>query len=685
MDDLDDLDVEVLDDELLGTPGKDMPAPASAAAAPVAKANPLTSLPPLRKPQQLAPLPPIGGAKPLAAPRALEPVRGGSGASAPTAGALAARAKAEASQSDAAPARVTGSLMGTGDDTSSSDEDSDDGDGGGGGGGGGSAKTEADRPSDTTRSTLDSNDPVPTNVPFLDAFGSDAEAAEEVARGGERTPTAARPPRSEKTKTTSGDAAIDAIDALDAAASASGTAQLGVRRLAEKYEDKFELQLDDEDEKAAARGDASSGAAAGAGDDDDEFEYAFEGETRAGATHRVAFKARPMPAALVTDVKSMPMETFAEEEEEEEEEEEKEGEESVSAASVSAESPRRPGWDGAEDAADTVDEWDAANAARDAERAASRASSPVGSSARTAEGDIVTVNGKPAPRRRRTRVAPSLPLSYAAARAYFAEDEIDDDMRESLVVEETDDSGIGCCGALVALVRGGGVRAKLNDALRDERDAIFAAAKTAMADGDATHTNLLSATYMRFLGTSTPPARVGAHWDRLGFQGADPATDLRGCGMLGLLQLFFFVAGDGDARVAATIFAASRDAPREFPFAPLGINVTKAALKALRLGRLNAAANACGSVWDTIDRFYKGAWIEFFVRWRDGRCTMAQSGFVTKEWEAFVTSGKGAKRALELAEAGIPPEPSQRGKPADEAEGEGEEEEEEDEPEFTSF
>jgi hypothetical protein len=63
---------------------------------------------------------------------------------------------------------------------------------------------------------------------------------------------------------------------------------------------------------------------------------------------------------------------------------------------------------------------------------------------------------------------------------------------------------------------------------------------------------------------------------------------------------------------------------------------------------------------------------------------MAQSGFVTKEWEAFVTSGKGAKRALELAEAGIPPEPSQRGKPADEAEGD-EEEEEEDEPEFTSF
>ena len=49
-----------------------------------------------------------------------------------------------------------------------------------------------------------------------------------------------------------------------------------------------------------------------------------------------------------------------------------------------------------------------------------------------------------------------------------------------------------------------------------------------------------------------------------------------------------------------------------------------------------------------------------------------------REWEAFVTSAKGAKRALELADAGIPPEPP-AAKPADEAEGE------EEEPEFTSF
>ena len=330
---------------------------------------------------------------------------------------------------------------------------------------------------------------------------------------------------------------------------------------------------------------------------------------------------------------------------------------------------------------DGPDEWHAANAERDAESSRSAAgdcSTPVSSSAR-AEGDGPAT----APRKKKARVAPSLPLSYSAARAYFAEDEIDADLRLSLEVEETPAASGGCCGFLLAMVAGS-KPAKVSDALVDERDAVFAAAKTAMDDSDATHVHLLNATYMRFLGTSTPPARVGAHWETLGFQGTDPATDLRGCGMLGLLQLFCLVAGERNARekhaeTASTIFALSRDSTHEFPMAPLGINVTKAALKTLRLGHLNATANALGSVWDALDRFYVGAWIEFFVRWRDGKCTMARSGFVTKEWEAFVTSAKGAKRALELADAGIPPEPP-AAKPADEAEGE-----EEEEPEFTSF
>jgi hypothetical protein len=38
-------------------------------------------------------------------------------------------------------------------------------------------------------------------------------------------------------------------------------------------------------------------------------------------------------------------------------------------------------------------------------------------------------------------------------------------------------------------------------------------------------------------GREVPVARYGPHWGELGFQGDDPATDLRSAGLLGALQL----------------------------------------------------------------------------------------------------------------------------------------------------
>jgi hypothetical protein len=35
--------------------------------------------------------------------------------------------------------------------------------------------------------------------------------------------------------------------------------------------------------------------------------------------------------------------------------------------------------------------------------------------------------------------------------------------------------------------------------------------------------------------------RRGGHWQDIGFQGDDPATDLRSVGMLGLLQMLAFL------------------------------------------------------------------------------------------------------------------------------------------------
>ena len=86
--------------------------------------------------------------------------------------------------------------------------------------------------------------------------------------------------------------------------------------------------------------------------------------------------------------------------------------------------------------------------------------------------------------------------------------------------------------------------------------------------------------------------------------------------------------------------------------APLGVNLTHITLKAVRKGLLNADANARGSLWNAADVFYRGAFYEFYLRWRDGKKTIADSGHARRELEEFLLTKKGAKRAMELAESG---------------------------------
>ena len=83
--------------------------------------------------------------------------------------------------------------------------------------------------------------------------------------------------------------------------------------------------------------------------------------------------------------------------------------------------------------------------------------------------------------------------------------------------------------------------------------------------------------------------------------------------------------------------------------APLSINLTHIALKAVRKGLLNARAKALGSVWKAADQFYVGAFIEFYDRWKEGECTMRDSGFVKAALEEYLLSRKGCKTALKLA------------------------------------
>jgi hypothetical protein len=82
-------------------------------------------------------------------------------------------------------------------------------------------------------------------------------------------------------------------------------------------------------------------------------------------------------------------------------------------------------------------------------------------------------------------------------------------------------------------------------------------------------------------------ALVSADWGEVGFQGADPSTDFRGMGLLGLVQLELLAR---TKPVKARSMLMNANHPRRYyPFAATGINISAFVLELLSERRLHAA------------------------------------------------------------------------------------------------
>ena len=81
---------------------------------------------------------------------------------------------------------------------------------------------------------------------------------------------------------------------------------------------------------------------------------------------------------------------------------------------------------------------------------------------------------------------------------------------------------------------------KLNPSLSDERDIIFAISRVKYDSRIAEHEIILKTIYKRLLDTKDCK-QVGSHWQDIGFQRTDPATDIRGAGMLGTIQMLYMI------------------------------------------------------------------------------------------------------------------------------------------------
>ena len=169
--------------------------------------------------------------------------------------------------------------------------------------------------------------------------------------------------------------------------------------------------------------------------------------------------------------------------------------------------------------------------------------------------------------------------------------------------------------------------------MRTQRDRTMAVARLALDPNDSAHERMLMTIYCTLTGDATWPPRYGAHWEVVGFQGNDPATDLRGAGMLALLQVLHF------QKTAPTLLAAiyrlSRG-ERDFPFMTVSITMTQLSLQALRSGALTRLANRSEvkggePLYETVHAFHHACYLYMYQAWQQRGLSIVDFGSLKKE------------------------------------------------------
>ncbi|XP_069845219.1 ELMO domain-containing protein 3-like isoform X2 [Dipodomys merriami] len=188
---------------------------------------------------------------------------------------------------------------------------------------------------------------------------------------------------------------------------------------------------------------------------------------------------------------------------------------------------------------------------------------------------------------------------------------------------------------------------KLHQGLREERDLVLTIAQCGLDSQDPMHGRVLQTIYKKLTGSKFDCALHGDHWEDLGFQGANPATDLRGAGFLALLHLLYLVMDSKTLPMALEILRLSRH-HIQFPFCLMSVNITRIAIQALREECLSRECNRQQKVIPVVNSFYAATFLRLAHVWRTQKKTISDSGFVLKDLEALAK--KSPRRLLRTLE-----------------------------------
>lgn len=180
---------------------------------------------------------------------------------------------------------------------------------------------------------------------------------------------------------------------------------------------------------------------------------------------------------------------------------------------------------------------------------------------------------------------PSRFVSYTEARDDLLHDDI---IRDATTVEVEAFSCLMCVGwskSPKLCFQGG----------EEEYERVFCLAATPMMKKQCLSSRMLLTIY-RGITDSENSQQVsnGTNWEQIGFQGSDPSTDLRSCGVLALLQMLYVVTQH--PTLTRKLYQLSQHDILHYPLACTMINITRSCLQALRKKKLHNECNRRRSV-----------------------------------------------------------------------------------------
>nr|XP_032808390.1 ELMO domain-containing protein 3 isoform X1 [Petromyzon marinus]XP_032808391.1 ELMO domain-containing protein 3 isoform X1 [Petromyzon marinus] len=200
---------------------------------------------------------------------------------------------------------------------------------------------------------------------------------------------------------------------------------------------------------------------------------------------------------------------------------------------------------------------------------------------------------------------------------------------------------------------------RLRRELQGERDLVFTMALCPLDHSQAVHTRILQTVYRQLTGSRLDCPRFGPHWEEIGFQGSDPGTDLRGAGLLGLMQLLCALTEPHSLPLTRELYRLSQHHTQNFPFCIMSINLSRICLQALREECLTRECNRRLQVVPVLSDLFAALLLQLHRTWRERHCTIADSGAVLQEVEvAAKRSPRQLLRQLELHLSGGAPGPT---------------------------